>query len=113
MTLFELKTAGGRSPVRLARLGEEEIELEVPEATTPQIIKVTLHGEEFTLAPKGGKFVLPAKILWHTRRSDFPIVGYGLSTDGWRDPVGFLRERDADAHPPPFKLARPAKPSKG
>ena len=113
MTLFRLATAGGRSPVRLARLGEEEIELEVPEATTPRIIRVTLQGEEFSLAARDGKFFLPAKILWRTRRSDFPIVGYGLSTDGWRDPVAFLRERHADAQPPPFKLAKPGKPPKG
>jgi murein DD-endopeptidase MepM/ murein hydrolase activator NlpD len=112
MTLFRLTTADGRWPVRLARLDEEEIELEVPEAITPQNIKVTLQGEEFSLAARDGKFFLPAKILWRTRRSDFPIVGYGLSTDGWRDPIAFLRERDADARPPGFKLAKPAKPPK-
>jgi murein DD-endopeptidase MepM/ murein hydrolase activator NlpD len=123
MTLFQLATATGRSPVRLARLGEEEIELAIPEAimpetttpeaTTPRIIKLTLQGEEFSLAPKGGKFFLPAKILWRTHRADFPIVGYGLSTAGWCDPIAFLRERDADTRPPPFKLAKPARPPKG
>jgi murein DD-endopeptidase MepM/ murein hydrolase activator NlpD len=115
MTLFHLTTADGRSPVRLARLGEEEIELEVaeaitPEAATPRTIKVTLHGEEFCHEERDGKFFLPAKILWRTRRSHFPIVGYGLSTDGWRDPVTFLRERDAGAWPHPFKIAKPVKP---
>lgn len=112
MTLFELKTAAVRSPVRLASLGEEEIELEVPEAAMPGIIKLTLQGEEFSLEPEGGKFSLPARVLWRTRRSDFPIVGYGLSTDGWRDPVAFLREQAADAGLPPFKLAKGAKPPK-
>jgi murein DD-endopeptidase MepM/ murein hydrolase activator NlpD len=113
MKLFDLTTAEGRSSVRLAGLGEEEIELEVPEATMPPSIKVTLQGEEFSLAARDGKYFLPAKILWRTRRSDFPIVGYGLSTDGWRDPVAFLRERGADAQPPAFKRAKPVKPSKG
>ena len=112
MTLFELKTAGGRSPVRLASFGEEEIELEVPPMDRPQIIKVTLQGEEYSVEAKDGKFFLSSKILWLTRRSDFPIVGYGLSTNGWRDPVAFLREHNADAGPPPFKLAKHAKPSK-
>jgi murein DD-endopeptidase MepM/ murein hydrolase activator NlpD len=110
MALFHLATAEGRLPVRVARLGEEEVELEVPEAARPRNIKVTLQGEEFFLVGREGKFFLPAKVLWRTRRSDFPIVGYGLSTEGWRDPVAFLREREADAHPPGFKLARPAKP---
>ena len=110
MTLFHLATADGQSAVRLARLGEEEIELEVPEAITSQNIQVTMRGEEFSAARKGGKFFLPARILWRTGRSDFPIVGYGLSTDSWRDSVAFLRERGAAAQPPPFKLAKPAKP---
>jgi murein DD-endopeptidase MepM/ murein hydrolase activator NlpD len=113
MTLFHLATEGGRAPVRLAELDEEEIELEFPDAITPRRIKFELDGDEFSVSPKDGKFFLPARVLWRTRRRDFPIVGYGLSTDGWRDPVAFLRERNADAHPPPFKLAKPARPPKG
>jgi murein DD-endopeptidase MepM/ murein hydrolase activator NlpD len=113
MTLFHRATEDGRWPVRLARLGEEEIELGLPEDITPRSIKVNLHGEEYSIAPRDGSFFLPAKILWRTRRPDFTLVGYGLSTDGWRDPVAFLRERGADAHLPRLKVAKPAKPSKG
>jgi murein DD-endopeptidase MepM/ murein hydrolase activator NlpD len=112
MTLLRLTTASGRWPVRVARLGEEEIELEVPEASRPQTINFKLQEEEYSLTPREGKFYLPARILWRSGRSDFPIVGYGLSTEGWRDPVAFLRERQADARPPPFKFGGPAKPPK-
>ena len=30
------------------------------------------------------------------------MIGYGLSTDGWHDPVAFLRQHGADNNPAPF-----------
>jgi hypothetical protein len=33
---------------------------------------------------------------------DFPIVGYALSTDGWRDPTEFLRLMAADIAAVPY-----------
>jgi len=33
---------------------------------------------------------------------DFPIVGYGLTTDGFREPTEFLREMRADSQPAAF-----------
>ena len=37
---------------------------------------------------------------------DFMIVGYGLSTDGWLDPIAFLKAHGADTNPAPFGPAK-------
>jgi hypothetical protein len=37
---------------------------------------------------------------------EFAIVGYGLSTDGWSDPIAFLKAHAADTNPAPFEMAK-------
>lgn len=88
----------------LKALGEEEIELQLPPTMhTPTRLRV--GGKDYAIRDRNGTPVAPASLLWHVRPPSFPIIGYALSTDDWRDPVQFLREQQADTNPAPFQPA--------
>ena len=65
-----------------------------------------VRGRPITIESKEGKAVAPASLLWGMQRQDFPLVGYDLSLDGWRDPVKFLREHQAHTNPARYRLKR-------
>ena len=45
-------------------------------------------------------------LLSYLPSPEFVIVGYGLSTEGWVDPILFLKTHSADVNPAPFELAK-------
>ncbi len=101
-TLMTLYLGGKPGAMKLVSVGEEEIEVELP----PDVpaISINLGGRVYPVTRRDGKLFLPARMLWDLRnRPGFEIVGYGLSTEGWRDPVAFLRECGADLNPAPFR----------
>ena len=85
-------------PLRLIKLGETEIEVGA-DRTLPA--RVQLSGQTFEIASRDGKHFLPTAVLQKVQSPRFAIVGYGLSTKGWRDPTEFLREKNAGQPPVP------------
>ena len=104
-SIARLRIGGRLENVKLASLGEQSIELDLPDGLEPPV-KVAVRGRLITIESKEGKAVAPASLLWGMQRQDFPLVGYDLSLDGWRDPVKFLREHRAHTHPARFRLKR-------
>jgi hypothetical protein len=101
-TLGQMTIDGRPAAITLAELGEEWIEISLPEGVTPPL-RLRRGGETFDIESRDGKAVARAALLWKLRRKDFALVGYGLSTEGWRDPIEFLREQRADTQPAPFQ----------
>jgi hypothetical protein len=58
----------------------------------------------FQLTKRDGKAEVAAAFLRYVPSPEFTIVGYGLSTEGWLDPVAFLAAHQAEA--PPVEDAR-------
>ncbi len=99
--LLRLNMAGRSAALTLAALGEESIELQLSEAAV-SINGLQLNGRNFDVETRDGKLIAPAVLLWEIQRPDFALVGYALSADGWRDPIGFLRQHNADTDPALF-----------
>jgi hypothetical protein len=55
-------------------------------------VNIHIQDKTFELRKVDGDFEVSADILNYLQPPEFAIVGYGLSTDGWRDPVAFLRD---------------------
>ena len=68
---------------RLLVTGAEEL---------PQRFNLSVGDKTFEVQNRGGTAQVLADILWHIQPPSFAIVGYGLSVEGWRDPVQFLRD---------------------
>jgi murein DD-endopeptidase MepM/ murein hydrolase activator NlpD len=100
-TLMRLRIEGEPHDVKIAALGEDYVELAAA-VELPSELNIRVRGERFSIIQRDGKPCLPARILWGFARSDFSLVGYDLTTDGWRDPIAFLREHRADTQPAPF-----------
>ena len=101
-TLLTFHVGDKPGSMRLLQLGEEEIEVELPEGVSAT--SINLGGRAYTITRRDERFLLPARILRDIRnRPGFQIVGYGLSTEGWHDPVAFLRRHGADRNPAPFQ----------
>ena len=103
--VFHIAIDGQPRDVKIAALGEEWIEVDLP-PERPQRITFRLAGEAYEVLQRDGKPCLPARLLWRWRRADFPVVGYALDTACWRDPIAFLREHQADSRPAPLTFAR-------
>ena len=73
-------------------------------------LHVTINGQTFDIMRKGEKAEAPVGLLYFLPSPDFAIVGYDLSTNGWLDPVAFLRSRGADIMPAPFEVAQKQRP---
>jgi hypothetical protein len=52
---------------------------------------MTWNDKSFEFQNSDGKAIISLEILQYLQPLDFQIVGYGLSTDGWLDPVQFLQ----------------------
>ena len=50
-----------------------------------------------------GKPVIRACLFWRTQRTGFELVGDQVETSEWLDPIRFLQDRGADAHPAPVQ----------
>jgi murein DD-endopeptidase MepM/ murein hydrolase activator NlpD len=99
--IFTFMVNGKKASLKVAELDEQEIEVEVDESI-PAGFKFRFGDQEFALSKRDGKHFLPNAALHYVQRPDFAIVGYGLTTKGWRDPTKFLMEMRADTQPAPF-----------
>jgi murein DD-endopeptidase MepM/ murein hydrolase activator NlpD len=68
----------------------------------PEQLQIGLDGRKFQLSKHDDKAELNAAFLSYVPSPEFMIVGYGLSTDGWLDPIAFLKSHGADTNPAPF-----------
>jgi len=109
--LFKAPLAGENVPVTLVSLDEKEIEIKA-EMELPSNAEITINGHSYKMTARDGKHWLPADVLHYLQRPDFRIVGYDLSTKGWRDPTAFLRELGADTNPARFEVALPSQKNK-
>jgi len=113
-TLFNLEVNGRSAPIKIANMTDSELEIEV-DAALPDTLPMPIDGHDFSITTRDGKRYMPAGILHYMTPPDFPIVGYDLSTDGWRDPTELLRLMSADVAPAPhgpIPKAVAAKPRK-
>jgi murein DD-endopeptidase MepM/ murein hydrolase activator NlpD len=78
--------------------------VEVSEATNlPAELVMGLDGRKIEVEKQGDKATLDAAFLYCVPAPGFLIVGYGLSTTGWLDPIDFLRQHGAEANPAAFR----------
>lgn len=103
MTLFTLVLGGKQHAVTMLVVGEDEVRVDVPDIV-PDGFPVILASGRYDIQKRDGEFFLPSKVLWMSRRPDFSIVGYALSTEHWFDPVAFLRQHKADTNPAPHLI---------
>ncbi len=89
-TLLELELEGKRYPLTIMTLQEDWVTIDVPPFVEGDI-RWNLPGQTVTVARQHDRYQVPARVLCHWRRADFPIVGYALTTDGWLDPYRFLK----------------------
>jgi hypothetical protein len=85
------------------------------EGPLPETLPMRIDGHDFSITTRDGKRFMPTGILHYVTPPDFPITGYALSTDGWRDPTEFLRLMAAEVAPAPYEpipKAVAAKPRK-
>ena len=61
----------------------------------PDRITAGQDGRVFELTKRDGKAEVAAAFLRYLPSPEFAMVGYGLSTDGWLDPIAFLRTHEA------------------
>lgn len=57
----------------------------------PERFQLTWNDKSFDFQSEQGRATTSSEILQHFQPIGFQIVGYGLSTDGWLDPVRFLQ----------------------
>ncbi len=100
-TLFRLMSNREQVSATLTAISEDWAELDLP-AHVPEGLAVRIGPHKVTLTKHEGKHRVPARVLWTLQRPDFPLVGYSLSTEGWKDPVAFLKEHRAHSLPAPF-----------
>ena len=107
-TLMFLQVDGRTHPLKLVAAEEDEMEVELPAEVSGS--SVIWDGRAYPLTRRGDTYLLPARVLWAVKsRPGFEIVGYGLGTEGWADPVAFLRRHGADRNPAPFRGPEPGR----
>lgn len=99
--IFSMIINGKKTSIKVAALDEPEIEVEV-DVSVPANFTFRFGDQELALTKRDGKHFLPNVALHYVQRPDFAIVGYGLNTNGWRNPTEFLMEMRADTQPAPF-----------
>jgi murein DD-endopeptidase MepM/ murein hydrolase activator NlpD len=82
----------GRPATLMIRDLAEDVVVLAGAEELPDRARLNVQGKSFDLRRRDGTVVVGADILWYIQPPEFAIVGYGLSTEGWRDPVEFLRE---------------------
>jgi hypothetical protein len=83
-------------------LSGEQVLLKVNDVTKEQVLltgsenlperfQMAVNDKMFEFQSEQGKITTSIDILQHVQPIGFQIVGYGLSTDGWIDPVRFMQ----------------------
>jgi murein DD-endopeptidase MepM/ murein hydrolase activator NlpD len=112
-TLFVLSLEGQQSEkVQLVALDQQELELELGPIAGElarkkgSLILGTPSGK-FAVVFRDDRFFIPAAVLWnYTSRPGCELVGDALSTEGWYDPVAFLRQAGAESNPAAYRKPR-------
>ncbi len=96
--LFDVRSEGKRAAVKLIDLAETQLEVELPEGAPPNL-QIGPTGSSFSVTTRDDRHYLPSVALNHLHPRGFPIIGYALTTNGFRDPTAFLEEVHADSQP--------------
>ena len=105
-SLGDLRFLGRETPVKLVALGEEEIEIDVGAGVPVRYL--TRAGRWYPITVRDGKSFVSAQMLWDVpSRPGFEIAGYAETTEGWLDPVAFLRKHNAARNPAPLRARKP------
>ncbi|MBW3542488.1 MAG: M23 family metallopeptidase, partial [Planctomycetes bacterium] len=105
--VLPLSFPGGTTQLRIAKLNEDELELEPAQPLPPNLsdFRLPIGDVTYEFRRTAGGYVVPSRLLWSLPTTpDFPLIGYDTSTDGWLDPVKFLRRHKADRDPAPYRL---------
>jgi murein DD-endopeptidase MepM/ murein hydrolase activator NlpD len=103
---FLVMTTDGKPTVlEFAELRDDNIVL-TGARELPDQLQMGLDGRKFNFSKQDDKAEVNAAFLSYVPSPEFMIVGYGLSTDGWLDPIAFLKAHGADVNPAPFGRAK-------
>ncbi|HEX3601462.1 MAG TPA: M23 family metallopeptidase [Lacipirellulaceae bacterium] len=102
--LMVMSVDGKATSLQIAELRDHSIVL-TGAKDLPDELTMGLDGRKFRFTKQGDRAEVDAAFLTYIPSPDFLIVGYGLSTDGWEDPIAFLRVHGADVNPAPFTRA--------
>jgi hypothetical protein len=99
-----MTTDGHATQMQITALHDDKIEISGA-TNLPAELVMGLDGRRFAVEKHDDKATIDAAFLSYVPAPDFLIVGYGLSTDGWFDPIDFLRQHGAEANPAAFSQA--------
>ena len=103
--LIDLTVNGKPTSLRIAEMREDAIVLSGADEL-PEGLQLNLNGQAFDVRRREGNVEVHPAIFSIIQPPEFAIVGYGLTTDGWQDPIAFLREHAADVSPAPFEVVK-------
>jgi murein DD-endopeptidase MepM/ murein hydrolase activator NlpD len=106
--LVLMLTTAKATVLEIAAVREDAIVLRGAEAL-PSELQMGLDGRKFSIRKTGAQAEVNPEFLYYVPSPEFLIVGYGLSTEGWRDPIEFLREHGAEVAPATFFRAARSK----
>lgn len=105
-TLGDLHLAGRAIPIQLVNVAEDQIEIKIGGGFP--LSYLTRAGRRYPITVRDGKSYVSAQMLWDVpSRPGFEIAGYAETTEGWLDPVAFLRKHDAARNPAPPRARKP------
>lgn len=104
--LVMLNVGDKKTALSIAKIEGDKVELAGGSDLLP-ITKITIDHIDFEITNHDGKVEAPTAFAVSLPSPDFPISGYGLSTDGWLDPTEFLRAHGADVTPAPYQAVAP------
>lgn len=100
--LFRLASSLGiKAEAQVVEVGADWVQVDLP-ASVPDKLEIRLGPITTNISKQGEKYFIPARYLWGFQRHDFPLVGYSLTTEGFRDPIAFLKEHQAHTLPAPY-----------
>ncbi len=102
--LLLMMTDGHATQMQITALGDDKIEISGA-TNLPAELVMGLDGRKIAVEKQGDNVTLDAAFLYYVPVPDFLIVGYGLSTEGWLDPIDFLKAHGAEANPAPYTRA--------
>jgi murein DD-endopeptidase MepM/ murein hydrolase activator NlpD len=105
--LVFMTTEGTGLSLEIAELKEKEgVVVLKGGAALPASLQMGADGRRFDITRSGDNVEVSAALLSYVPSPEFAIVGYGLSTDGWLDPIAFLKSHGADTNPAAFEPAK-------